>query len=222
MELTFFILEHKTIFAKTKTINMNNSKSHRFFKFSFILTLIFGMILSLSEIQAQGNLKPNISPIEKASDNSEFTEKGVNIWTEESVVSNYVFNDINSKRFKLYDLLDKPLVIELWELKNTSAPKNKKYLKRFYNQYNINILSICSEDYPNEIRKLSREQDLKWSAVYDDFRRFNGKSFTDTHGLKGAGFVIITPDKKIKMIVDNTASIGRVGVYLQKYFASEN
>jgi len=71
-------------------------------------------------------------------------------------------------------------------------------------------------------RKLSREQDIKWSAVYDDYRRFNGKSFTDTHGLKGAGFVIITPDKKITMIIDNTANIGRVGVYLQKYFASQN
>jgi len=201
---------------------MNNSKSRKPLNFCFILTLILGMTLSSNVIQAQGNLKPNIAPVETQTANTEFTEKGVTIWTEGSVVSNFIFNDINSKKFKLYDLLDKPLVIELWELDNTLAPKNKKYLKRFYQQYNINILSICSEDYPNEIRKLSREQDIKWSAVYDDYRRFNGKSFTDTHGLKGAGFVIITPDKKIRMIVDNTANIGKVGVYLQKYFAAQS
>jgi len=201
---------------------MNNSMSRRSLKFCFTLILIFGMILSSNGIQAQGNLKPNIAPVKKASANSEFTEKGVTIWTEGSVVSNFIFNDINSKKFKLYDLLDKPLVIELWELDNTLAPKNKKYLKQFYNQYNINILSICSEDYPNEIRKLSKQQDIKWSAIYDDFRRFNGKSFTETHGLKGAGFIIITPDKKIRMILGNSANIGRVGVFLQKYFASQN
>jgi len=197
---------------------MNNKKRRRSLEFCFILTLIFGMIFSFNEIQAQGNLKPNITPVKKASTNSEFTEKGGTIWAEGSVVSNFVFNDINSKGFKLYDLLDKPLIIEFWDLDDALAPKNKKYLNRFYNQYNINILSICSEDYPNEIRKLSKAQGIKWSAVYDDFRRFNGKSFRDTHGLKGAGFVIITPDKKIRMIVDNTAKIGKVGVNLQKYF----
>ncbi len=201
---------------------MNAIKNRLSCKLCFILTLFLGLSLFSNAIQAQGNLKPNIAPVEASDMDSEFTEKGVTIWTEGSVVSNFVFNDINNKKFKLYDLLDKPLVIELWELDNTLAPKNKKYLKRFYDQYNINILSICSEDYPNEIRKLSREQGLKWPAIYDDYRRFNGKSFTNTHGLKGAGFVIITPDRKIRMIVANTANIGKVGVYLQKYFSAQN
>lgn len=200
---------------------MNILKNRLSCKLCFILTLFLGLSLFSNAVRAQGNLKPNIAPIEEKAEPSEFTEKGGTIWTEGSVVSNFIFNDINNKKFKLYDLLDKPLVIELWELDNTLAPKNKKYLKKFYEQYNINILSICSEDYPNEIRKLSKAQDIKWSAIYDDYRRFNGKSFTETHGLRGAGFVIITPDRKIRMIVANSANIGKVGVYLQKYFASK-
>ena len=201
---------------------MNILKNRLSCKLCFILTLFFGLSLFSNALQAQGNLKPNIAPVEEKALDSEFTEKGGTVWTEGAVVSNFIFNDINNKKFKLYDLLDKPLVIELWELDNTLAPKNKKYLKRFYDQYNINILSICSEDYPNEIRKLTKAQDIKWSAIYDDYRRFNGKSFTDTHGLRGAGFVIITPDRKIRMIVPNTANIGKVGVYLQKYFAAQS
>ncbi len=201
---------------------MNILKNRLSCKLCLVLTLFLGLSLCSNSIWAQGNLKPNITPVEAAPADTEFTEKGVDVWTEGSVVSNFIFNDINNKKFKLYDLLDKPLVIELWELDNTLAPKNKKYLKKFYSQYNINILSICSEDYPNEIRKLSKAQDLKWSAIYDDYRRFNGKTFTETHGLKGAGFVVITPDRKIRMIVDNTANIGKVGVYLQQYFAAQS
>ncbi len=202
---------------------MNILKNRLSCKLCFILTLFIGLGLFSNALQAQtSNLKPNIAPVEEKALDSEFTEKGGTVWSEGSVVSNFIFNDINNKKFKLYDLLDKPLVIELWELDNTLAPKNKKYLKKFYDQYNINILSICSEDYPNEIRKLSKAQDIKWSAIYDDYRRFNGKSFTETHGLRGAGFVIITPDRKIRMIVPNTANIGKVGVYLQKYFAAQS
>ncbi len=201
---------------------MNILKNRLSSNLCLVWTLFLGISLFSNTVRAQSNLKPNISPVEEAQLDTEFTEKGINAWREGYVVSNFVFNDINNKKFKLYDLLDKPLVIELWELDNTLAPKNKEYLKKFYSQYNINILSICSEDYPNEIRKLSKEQNLKWSAIYDDYRRFNGKSFTDTHGLKGAGFVVITPDKKIRMIVNNTANIGKVGVYLQKYFATES
>lgn len=200
---------------------MNISKNRLSCKLCFILTFLLSISLISTSVTAQDtNLKPNISTVEKAADN-EFTAKGATVWSEGATVTNFLFNDINNKKFKLYDLLDKPLVIELWELDNTLAPKNKKYLKKFYEQYNINILSICSEDYPNEIRKLTKEQDILWSAIYDDYRRFNGKSFTETHGLKGAGFVIITPDKKIRMIVDNTANIGKVGVYLQQYFAAQ-
>jgi len=199
---------------------MNSLKNRLSCKLCFVLTLLLGLSLFTSNATAQDNLKANISTVETPTD-EEFTAKGATAWSEGATVSNFLFNDINNKKFKLYDLLDKPLVIELWELDNALAPKNKTYLKKFYEQYNINILSICSEDYPNEIRKLTKEQKIQWSAIYDDYRRFNGKSFSDTHGLKGAGFVIITPDKKIRMIVENTANIGKVGVYLQQYFANQ-
>jgi len=208
---------------------MNILKNRLSCKLCFVLTLLLGLGLFTNQATAQDNLKPNIAPIEEgaeidadaATSSDEFTAKGATGWSEGATVSNFLFNDINNKKFKLYDLLDKPLIIEFWELDNALAPKNKTYLKKFYEQYNVNILSICSEDYPNEIRKLAREQDILWSAIYDDYRRFNGKSFTDTHGLEGAGFVIITPDKKIRMIVENTANIGKVGVYLQQYFAKK-
>ncbi|MEM8906726.1 MAG: redoxin domain-containing protein [Bacteroidota bacterium] len=149
----------------------------------------------------------------------ELTAKSPDVaWEEGATAPNLFFNDVNNKKFKLYDLLDKPLIIEFYELNCHTCAKNKKYLKSFYKQFNINILSICPDDYPNEIRKLSRNQQLNWSTVYDDSRKLVGASFAEQNQLGNARFLLLLPDKTIAKIFYSEKAIGKLGVELQNYF----
>ncbi len=178
---------------------------------SFFVLLL--LCLSTHLVLAQSaNHKPNL-------DRTEFTEKGVNIgWMEGQQIPDFKVNDVFNKKFKLYDLLDKPLVIEIFELKSAQSKKNKKYLKAFYNQYNINILGICADEYTFQIQDVKTDNELAWSIVQDNSRVLEGKTFAQQNGLENVKFLIILPGGIIHKVFSSENEIGRLGVELQKYF----
>ncbi len=178
--------------------------------------LLLGLALFLTSATAfaQGskNHKPNLDP-------SEFTEKGIaQCWQEGQKVGDINVNDIFNKKFKLYDLLDKPVVVELWTLNSEQSKKNKKYLKAFYNQYNINILGICTDQYVFQIQDVNKEPALPWSNVQDNSKQFSGKTFAEANGLGEAKFLILLPGGIVHKVFYSEKDIGKVGVELQKYF----
>ena len=177
------------------------------------LILTFAFLFALNSVVAQSaNLKPNIVL-------DEFTAKGASFgFSEGSEVPNAFFNDVYSKKFSLYDLLDKPVVIELFSLNGELNAKNKKYLAAFYRQYNINIIGICTDQYPNEIMKRTKAWGATWSNVMDDNKRFGGLSFAEMNNIPTAKFIVIYPDKKVAKVFKSESDIGKVAVTLQQYF----
>ncbi|MEO1624666.1 MAG: thioredoxin-like domain-containing protein, partial [Bacteroidota bacterium] len=135
-------------------------------------------------------------------------------------VTNLSFNDVFNKGFKLYEKLDKPVLIEIWSMNCQQCKRNKKYLKSFYTQYNIDIISICTDDYPNEIRKMAQQNNYPWSTIHDDSPKFNqGASFSEVNDLGAAKFILLTPDKQVYRVYNSEKAIGKVGVDLQQYFS---
>ncbi len=179
------------------------------FRFSFLSLMIF--VLSFQTGNAQSsNLKPNISP-------DEFTAKGVTTgWKTGNTVPNLTFNDVNNKKAELYDLLEKPTILEFWTLDCTQCDQNKRYLKAFYKQFDINIVGICTDEYINQIRKKTREQDLYWMNIYDDSKRFIGKTFAKAYNLGDPKFILIDSDKTILKVYFNATDVKMLGVDLQK------
>ena len=177
------------------------------------LIILFAVGLVPQQLTAQSGHKANISSAD------EFTAKGVG-WIEGASISDLAMIDVNKKRFKLYSLLDKPTVVVFFSLNDYNTAKNTSYLKRFYKQYNINIIGITTDEYPNRIRKYMMDNQLDWSNVQDDSKKFIGKSFVQNNQLENAQFVILTPDKKVHKIVPKDKPIGMLGAELQKYFAS--
>ena len=173
-----------------------------------LFCLLFG-----SALQAQSNNhKPNIAP-------SEYTEKGISQgWMEGQQIPDFAVNDVFNKKFKLYDLLDKPLIIEFFTLDNAQSQKNKKYLRAFYNQYNINILGICTDEYIFQIQDVNKDHQLPWSNVQDNSKKFGGKTFAQNAGLENVSFLIILPGGVVHKVFPSETNIGKVGVELQKYF----
>lgn len=179
-----------------------------YFTFLFLFVLTF----SVSNTFAQSNAKANIT-------GDEFTAKGEDTgWQEGTMVENLKFNDINNKKFKLHDLLDKPVLLEFWSVKSAQAKRNKTVMKSFYKRFNINIVGICTDEYPNQIRKIGQEQQLQWSNVMDDSKKYNGQTFAESRNIADAKYVIINPDKTIHKIFYSDRDIGKVGVTLQNYF----
>lgn len=181
---------------------------------SLTLFLCLLAILPLSiNAQSDTNHKPNIDP-------GEFTTRSATEgWMQGYSAPDIAFNDVNGKKFTLHGLLTKPTVIEFYSLDCQQCAKNKNYLKSFYRQYDINIVSICTDDgYPAEINKRAKAAGVTWSNVMDDSKKFGGKTFAQTSGIPDASFVLILPDKNIQVISNNAKQIGMIGVELQKYF----
>ena len=182
--------------------------------FSSVFLLLCFWVLLPSHSQAQSdNHKPNIDPGEFAARSS---AEG---WKEGFSVPDLKFNDVSGKKFSLYELLEKPTILEFYTLKCQQCAKNKNYLKNFYRQYNINIVSICTDNgYPAEINKRAKAAGVTWSNVMDDAKDFGGSTFAQQQGMGDVKFILILPDKTIKVLTDNERHAGRIGVELQKYF----
>ncbi|MEM9921128.1 MAG: thioredoxin-like domain-containing protein [Bacteroidota bacterium] len=179
----------------------------------FLLGMAWSTSSSLYAQKASDKI-PNISP-------DEFTSKSGEMgWGTGMMVENTIFNDVFNKKLNLYQLLEKPVLIELWSLDCQQCKKNKKYLKSFYTQYDIHIISISDDNYPNEIRKQAKQLALPWSMIHDDSKNFEQASFADRNQLGNAKFILITPDKRIHSIYQSEREIGKVGVALQQYFAN--
>ncbi len=183
-------------------------------RFSCLALMAF--VFSMQTINAQAsNLKPNIAP-------DEFTAKSANIgWQEGNTVPNLTFNDVNNKKADLYKLLEKPTIIEFWTLNCDQCAQNKRYLKAFYKQFDINIVGICTDEYINQIRQKAREQDLHWMNVYDDSKKFIGKTFVQANNLGDPKFILISPDKTVEKIYYNVNDVKLLGVELQKKYSNK-
>lgn len=177
----------------------------------FILCLLF-TISSILPAQS-ANSKPNISQ-------DELTPKGeASSWAQGSVVPNLIFSDIFTKQFDLYSLLDKPLIIEFTSLKCAQCTNNKTALKSFYKRYNINILSITTDEHINQLRKFTKDNQLNWSTVYDDASTYKQETFSKANFDQEPKFLLITADKRVHSIYYNTRDIGKLGVALKTYFS---
>jgi len=141
-----------------------------------------------------------------------------NIWSVGSIVPNATIMDVNGKKYQLYDLLDKPVVIEFFNVKSAQSKKNKGYLKSFYTKFNINILSVTPANYPNQVRKTAQDMNLRWPQVLDDAKKFDQASFFNSGGIEQPRFIIITPDKRVKKVFYNERDIAKVGGTLQQHF----
>jgi peroxiredoxin len=166
-------------------------------------------------LQAQSaNTKPNISP-------DEFSPKRETTnWALGSEAPNLLLNDVYSKQFDLYSLLDKPLVIEFTSANCAQCTKNKMALKSFYKRFNINLLSITTDEHINQVRKFIKENDLHWSTIYDDSKVYNQQTFSEANFTKAPKFLFITPDKKIHRIFYSDRDIGKLASILKKYFSN--
>jgi len=177
-------------------------------KFNHPLTELF------FSLQAQSaNTKPNIS-------SDEFTPKGeTTSWTVGSKAPNLLLNDVFAKKFDLCSLLDKPLVIEFTSPNCAQCVKNKAALKSFYNRFNINMLSITTDEHINQLRKFIKENDIRWSTIYDDAKVYKQETFSEANFTKTPKFLFITPDKKVSSIFYSERDIGKLAAVLKKYFS---
>ena len=179
--------------------------------FLFLCFFLMGNTF-VSTAQQSDNHQPNIvlaTGIKGESNNQ---------WDVGYEVPNAAINDVNGKKIELYDLLDKPLVIEIFRVKNAQSKKNKEYLKSFYTKFNINILSITPDDYPNQVRKTAQEMNLMWSQVLDDSKKFAQPSFFLSQGIGEPRFIIVMPDKRVQKVFYKESDIAKVGVALQQHF----
>ena len=178
-----------------------------------LLILCFLFAISTILPAQSANTKSNISK-------DELTPKGEETsWTKGSMVPNLLFSDVFTKQFDLYSLLDKPLVIEFTSLKCAQCTNNKAALKSFYKRYNINILSITKDEHINQLRKFIKDNQLNWSTVYDDSKKYDQETFDKANFEQEPKFLLITPDKRVHSIFYNTRDIGKLGVALKTYFS---
>lgn len=182
-------------------------------RFSILSLVVFALSFQIAGAQSK-NIKPNI-------DVGEFTAKSVNVgWQEGNTVPDVTFNDVNNKKASLHKMLEKPTIIEFWTLNCTQCAQNKRYLKAFYKQFDINIVGICTDEYLGEIREKAKAQDLHWMNIYDDSKKFIGKTFAESSGLGDPKFILISPDKTVHKVFYNLSDVKKLGVELQKNFSN--
>ncbi len=172
--------------------------------------MIFLLGPALSQAQS-ANHQPNIAP-------DEFTTKGY--WDIGTTVPNLKLNDVFNKKFELYSKLDKVVVLELFTMDNAQCTKNKKYLKSFYKQYPIEIISITTDQYVNQLRDYTRNHQIAWHNIIDDSAKFDQPAFAKANFSKSPKFVVITPDKRVHAIMHSEKEVGKLGVLLQQYFGN--
>jgi len=190
------------------------SFSLRSLRIALFAFLFAALALPTAEAQISDNHKPNIFA-------DEFTPKGANFgWKEGYTVPNLDFNDINNKKLKLYDLLEKgAVVLEFWSMDCQSCNANKKYLKSFYKMYPIEVIGVTTDPYPNEVRKQLDSQGVQWTNIIDDNTNFGGQTFVEAQGMGTPAFIVIMPDKTVGQVFYQPEDVKKLGVYLQQNVA---
>lgn len=153
--------------------------------------------------------------------NDEFTSKGMEpestfTLEEGAIIPNLRFKNLKSQTFNLHEKMDKLTIIEFWYTGCEACINNKKYLKKFSNQYNINVISISVDEKASTVRKYLEANDIYWDNIHesDAFKGFYQK----TLGVPSPIYIIATPEKEIAKVLNDKTSMGRMGVYLQSYF----
>lgn len=144
--------------------------------------------------------------------------KSVYGWELGQQVPNVSIQDVNGYSFDLYDLLDKPLLIDFWFIACKPCVANKKYLRRFYRQYDLNLMSISVDRRASTVKQYAEQNDMPWYNVHDDngyANRFKVQiGSNQTYPL----YLIIGPDKRIAGVFHSGSQIGQLGVLLQELF----
>ncbi len=153
--------------------------------------------------------------------NDEFTSKGAApegafLFEEGDIIPNLRFKNLKSEYFNLHEKLDKLAIIEFWYIGCKACVDNKKYLQKFSNQYNINVISISIDEKPSSVRKYLADNNIYWDNIQDN-NAFKG-FYQKTKGVSTPAYIIINEDKEILKVFNSSVSdIGRVGVFLQNY-----
>lgn len=171
----------------------------------------------------------NISPISAQTDNAKHIiwdtiayPKDEYGWQQGDVVPNLKLTDVKNKAFELYDLLEKPLIIDFWFIACKPCVQNKKYLKSFYKSYSINLLSISVDHRASTVSHYAQKNGLLWQNVQDNSpyqQRFKNQI---GYGNSYPDYFLITPDKKVAHVFTSGSEINLLGLALSKYFKSSN
>lgn len=146
---------------------------------------------------------------------SEFTSKGAIVLDEGATIPNFKFRNLKARTFNLYDKIDKLTIIEFWYTTCKTCVANKKYVSKFSNQYNINIISIAVDEKASTVRRYLAENDIHWENIHDNnsFKGFYQKSKVSASPT----FLLINEDKEIIKVFKDGTSIGKLGVFLRDY-----
>lgn len=154
-------------------------------------------------------------------------------WSEGMTVPNVVIRDVNNKEYRLYDLLDKPLVIDFWFIACKPCIANKKYLEFqldiagrsvsgiSYLRYPIEILSISIDERASTVKRYAEDNGMHWLNVHDN------SPYSDRFKLQIGSdqsyplYLLIDEEGKVLGTYEGGASIARLGVRLQALFSDE-
>lgn len=181
---------------------------------------LFAIIILVSTLQLNLQGQPtSISPSNIQWDTINYPKSDFG-WKEGSTVPNLKLVDVNNEAFMLYDILDKMVIIDFWFIACKPCVNNKKYLKQFYKQYDINIMSISIDRRASTIKRYAEENHLNWINIHDNGNINYDSNFHAHIGLGNSypDYIVITPDKKILKIFSSGGDIGKLGVLLQEYF----
>ena len=142
-------------------------------------------------------------------------------WTEGMTVPNITIRDIDNKEYYLYDLLKKPLVIDFWFIACKPCIANKKYLKRFYLQYPIEMLSISVDQRASTVKNYVENNEIYWRNVQDN------SPYSDRFKLQIGSdqsyplYLLIGENGTVLGTYEGGVSIARLGVRLQEFFGED-
>ena len=142
-------------------------------------------------------------------------------WEEGMTVPNLQMKDVHGNSFEFYSALDKVTVIDFWFIACKPCVANKRYLKSFYRQYDINLVSISVDQRASSVRSYAEENGLVWINIHDNnpmARRFKTRIGLDN---SYPDYLVITPDKKVHRVFTSGSDIGILGVTLQELFREE-
>ena len=145
----------------------------------------------------------------------EFTSKGAIVLDEGMTIPNFKFKNLKAQTFNLHDKIDKLTILEFWYTTCKTCVANKKYVTKFSNQYNINVISIAVDEKASTVRKYLADNNIHWENIQDS-NSFKG-FYQKTKGVASPIFVVVNADKEIIKVFKDGSSIGKIGVFLQNY-----
>ena len=149
----------------------------------------------------------------------EFTSKGMApegafTFDEGATMPNLRFKNLKAETFNLHDKIDKLTLVEFWYTTCKQCVSNKQYIKKFSNQYNMNVISIAVDEKASSVRKYLADNDIYWDNIQDN-TAFKGY-FEKTKGVAKPTYLLVNSDKEIVKVLKQ-GNIGKLGVFLQSY-----